>query len=97
MITEADVKVDKLLEEVEALKRMQKLKEEATYVHLIRVIKTILALWFLTIAIFIAGIVWYLSLFEYEIAQEESFTQSVGEGNANILNGNGSEINNGNG
>lgn len=97
MITEADVKVDKLLEEVEALKRIQKLKEEATYVNLIRVIKTILVLWFLTIAIFIAGIVWYLSLFEYEIVQEESFTQSVGEGNANILNGNGSEMNNGNG
>ena len=76
---------------------MQKLKEEATYVHLIRVIKTILVLWFLTIAVFIAGIVWYLSQFDYEIIEEESFTQSVGEGNANILNGNGSEINNGNG
>ena len=33
MITEAEVKVDKLHEEVEALKHMQKLKEEATYVH----------------------------------------------------------------
>lgn len=97
MITEADVKVEKLNEEVEALKHMQKLKEEATYVHLIRVIKTILILWFLTIAVFIAGIVWYLSQFNYEIIEEESFTQSVGEGNANILNGNGSEINNGNG
>lgn len=97
MITEADVKVDKLHEEVEALKHMQKLKEEATYVHLIRVIKTILILWFLTIAVFVGGIVWYLSQFDYEIIEEESFTQSVGEGNANILNGNGSEINNGNG
>ena len=97
MITEAEVKVDKLHEEVEALKHMQKLKEEATYVHLIRVIKTILVLWFLSISVFIAGIVWYLSQFNYEIIEEESFTQSVGEGNANILNGNGSEINNGNG
>ena len=94
MITEADVKVDKLHEEVEALKHMQKLKEEATYVHLIRVIKTILILWFLTIAIFIAGIVWYLSLFDYEIVQEDASINSQG-GDANMITGDGSVINDG--
>ena len=94
MITEAEVKVDKLHEEVEALKHMQKLKEEATYVHLIRVIKTILILWFLTIGIFIAGIVWYLSLFDYEIVQEDASINSQG-GDANMITGDGSVINDG--
>lgn len=94
MITEADVKVDKLHEEVEALKHMQKLKEEATYVHLIRVIKTMLVLWFLTIGIFIAGIVWYLSLFDYEIVQEDASINSQG-GDANMITGDGSVINDG--
>ena len=94
MITEADVKVDKLHEEVEALKHMQKIKEEATYVHLIRVIKTILILWFLTIGIFIAGIVWYLSLFDYEIVQEDASINSQG-GDANMITGDGSVINDG--
>ena len=94
MITEAEVKVDKLHEEVEALKHMQKLKEEATYVHLIRVIKTMLVLWFLTIGIFIAGIVWYLSLFDYEIVQEDASINSQG-GDANMITGDGSVINDG--
>lgn len=94
MITEAEVKVDKLHEEVEALKHMQKLKEEATYVHLIRVIKTILILWFLTIVAFVGGIVWYLSLFDYEIAQEDASINSQG-GDANMITGDGSVINDG--
>ena len=94
MITEAEVKVDKLHEEVEALKHMQKLKEEATYVHLIKVIKTMLVLWFLTIGIFIAGIVWYLSLFDYEIVQEDASINSQG-GDANMITGDGSVINDG--
>jgi hypothetical protein len=94
MITEADVKVDKLHEEVEALKHMQKLKEEATYVHLIRVIKTILVLWFLTIVAFVGGIVWYLSQFDYELVQEDAIINSQG-GDANMITGDGSVINDG--
>lgn len=94
MITEADVKVDKLHEEVEALKHMQKLKEEATYVHLIRVIKTILILWFLTIVAFVGGIVWYLSQFDYELVQEDAIINSEG-GDANMITGDGSVINDG--
>lgn len=94
MITEADVKVDKLHEEVEALKHMQKLKEEATYVHLIRVIKTILILWFLTIVAFVGGIVWYLSQFDYELVQEDAIINSQG-GDANMITGDGSVINDG--
>ena len=94
MITEADVKVDKLHEEVETLKHMQKLKEEATYVHLIRVIKTILILWFLTIVAFVGGIVWYLSQFDYELVQEDAIINSEG-GDANMITGDGSVINDG--
>lgn len=94
MITEAEVKVDKLHEEVEALKHMQKLKEEATYVHLIRVIKTILILWFLTIVAFVGGIVWYLSQFDYELVQEDAIINSQG-GDANMVTGDGSVINDG--
>ena len=94
MITEADVKVDKLHEEVEALKHMQKLKEEATYVHLIRVIKTILILWFLTIAVFVGGIVWYLSQYDYEIVEDDAIINSEG-GDANMITGDGSVINDG--
>lgn len=94
MITEAEVKVDKLHEEVEALKHMQKLKEEATYVHLIRVIKTILILWFLTIVAFVGGIVWYLSQFDYELVQEDAIINSEG-GDANMITGDGSVINDG--
>lgn len=94
MITEADVKVEKLQEEVEALKHMQKLKEEATYVHLIKVIKTILTLWFLTIVAFVGGIVWYLSQFDYELVQEDAIINSQG-GDANMITGDGSVINDG--
>lgn len=94
MITEADVKVEKLQEEVEALKHMQKLKEEATYVHLIKVIKTILILWFLTIVAFVGGIVWYLSQFDYELVQEDAIINSQG-GDANMITGDGSVINDG--
>lgn len=94
MITEAEVKVDKLHEEVEALKHMQKLKEEATYVHLIRIIKTILVLWFLTIVAFVGGIVWYLSQFDYELVQEDAIINSEG-GDANMITGDGSVINDG--
>ena len=94
MVTESQLKIEKLEKEVEALKKFGKIKEEATYMHLTSIIKTILILWFLTIAVFVGGIVWYLSQYDYEIAEDDAIINSEG-GNANMITGNGSVINNG--
>ena len=94
IITESQVKMEQLQKEVEALKKFEKIKEEATYTHLTSIIKTILILWFLTIAVFVGGIVWYLSQYDYEIAEDDATINSEG-GNANMITGNGSVINNG--
>lgn len=94
MVTESQLKMEKLEKEVESLKKFEKIKEEATYTHLTSIIKTILILWFLTIAVFIGGIVWYLSQYDYEIVEDDATINSEG-GNANMIKGNGSVINNG--
>ena len=94
MVTESQLKMEKLEKEVESLKKFEKIKEEATYTHLTSIIKTILILWFLTIAVFVGGIVWYLSQYDYEIAEDDAIINSEG-GNANMITGNGSVINNG--
>ena len=94
MVTESQLKMEKLEKEVESLKKFEKIKEEATYTHLTSIIKTILILWFLTIAVFVGGIVWYLSQYDYEIAKDDATINSEG-GNANMITGNGSVINNG--
>ena len=44
MVTESQLKIEKLEKEVEALKKFEKIKEEATYTHLTSIIKTILIL-----------------------------------------------------
>lgn len=94
MVTESQLKMGKLEKEVESLKKFEKIKEEATYTHLTSIIKTILILWFLTIAVFVGGIVWYLSQYDYEIVEDDATINSEG-GNANMIKGNGSVINNG--
>lgn len=94
MVTESQLKIEKLEKEVESLKKFDKIKEEATYTHLTSIIKTILILWFLTIAVFVGGIVWYFSQFDYEIVEDDATINSEG-GNANMIKGNGSVINNG--
>lgn len=94
MVTESQLKMGKLEKEVESLKKFEKIKEEATYTHLTSIIKTILILWFLTIAVFVGGIVWYLSQYDYEILEDDATINSEG-GNANMIKGNGSVINNG--
>ena len=94
MVTESQLKMEKLEKEVESLKKFEKIKEEATYTHLTSIIKTILILWFLTIAVFVGGIVWYLSQYNYEIVEDDATINSEG-GNANMITGNGSVINNG--
>ena len=94
IITESQVKMEQLQKEIEALKKLDKIKEEATYTHLTSIIKTILILWFLTIAVFVGGIVWYLSQYNYEIVEDDATINSEG-GNANMITGNGSVINNG--
>lgn len=94
MITESEVKMQVLQEEVKKLQSLNKLKEDATYAHLTSIIKTILVLWFMTIAIFVGGIAWYFSQFEIEVVDE---TTDIGseQGNANYIKGEGNEINNG--
>lgn len=94
MVTESQLKMEKLEKEVESLKKFEKIKEEATYTQLTSIIKTILILWFLTIAVFVGGIVWYLSQYDYEISEDDATINSEG-GNANMITGNGSVINNG--
>ena len=94
MITEAEVKMQVLEEEIKKLQSLNKLKEDATYAHLTSIIKTILVLWFLTIVAFLGGIVWYLSQYDYEVVEETTSINSE-EGNANMINGDGSVINNG--
>ena len=94
MITESEVKMQVLQEEVKKLKSLNKLKEDATYAHLTSIIKTILVLWFMTIAIFVGGIAWYFSQYDYEIVEDDAIINSEG-GDANMITGDGSVINNG--
>lgn len=93
IITESEVKMQQLAKEVETLKKMNRIKEEATYTHLTSVIKTILVLWFATIFVFVGGIVWYFSQFDI-VVESETTTVETGEGNANYIKGEGNEISN---
>lgn len=84
--------MQKLEEELKAIQGLQKVKEETTYAHLTSIIKTILVLWFLTIALFVGAIVWYFNQYDIEVVEE---TITSEQGNANYIKGEGNEINNG--
>lgn len=94
IITESQVKMEQLEKEIEALKKLDKIKQEATYTHLTSIIKTILILWFATIFVFVGAIVWYFSQFDI-VVESETTTIDSGNGNANYIEGEGNEINNG--
>lgn len=86
--------MQKLEEELKAIEGKQKAKEDAEHSHLASIIKTVLVLWFLTIALFVGAIVWYFNQYDIEVVEEISEISSE-QGNANYIKGEGNEINNG--
>lgn len=78
------------MENIQDIKRelesIKKIKEDATYIELIKTIKIILILWFLSVVGIVAGFLIYLNQFEVETITETETIYTQEGGSCNNIN-----------
>lgn len=92
MKTEAELKMEQIETALNGLMSQDKLKADVAYTHLTNIIKWLIATIIIMILSFAGLVMWVLNNFDVAV---EDISLDAGYGNANYIEGEGNEINNG--
>ena len=92
MKTEAEIKLEQITNEILSLKTQDKLKADVAYTHLTSIIKWLIATIVIMIVCFAGLVMWVFNNFDVSV---EDLSIDAGYGNANYIEGERNEINNG--